>query len=106
MTKVELEMTANDFPFQAVVGLKDTMKFRLWQPGKNVEIQMSGPLSETTSDCFKYQIKSLEDTPHLKSARREPLGQKDTTPMITLSSVAILAGKFEPATRSNDTRPD
>jgi hypothetical protein len=30
MTKVELEMEANAFPFQALVGLKGTIKFRLW----------------------------------------------------------------------------
>jgi hypothetical protein len=108
MTKVELEMEANAFPFQAVVGLKDTMKFRLWHPGKNVEIRRERPIErKTTSDCFKYQIKSLEDAPHLKSARREPLGEKDKTPTIALScSFAILAVKLEPATRSNDTRPD
>src|SRR5260370_24954639 len=94
MTKVELEMEANAFPFQAVVGLKETMKFRLWPPGKTVEIQRERPIErKTTSDCFKYQINSLEDAPHLKSARREPLGQKDKT-MIALScSFAILCCK-------------
>ncbi len=35
MTKVELEMEANAFPFQAVVGLKDTIKFRWWHPQEN-----------------------------------------------------------------------
>jgi hypothetical protein len=95
MTNVELEMEANAFPFQAVVGLKDTMKFRLWRPGKTVEFGTERPIGrKTTSDCFKYQINSLEDAPHLKSARREPLGQKDKTPMIALScSFAILCCK-------------
>jgi hypothetical protein len=95
MTKVELEMEANAFPFQAVVGLKETMKFRLCQPGKTVEIRRERPIErKTTSDCFKYQINSVEDAPHLMSARREPLGQKDKTPMIALScSFAILCCK-------------
>jgi hypothetical protein len=46
MTKVELEMEANALPFQALVGLKGTMKFRLWRLGKIVEIQGSGPSGE------------------------------------------------------------
>jgi hypothetical protein len=46
MTKVELEMEANAFPFQAVVGLKDTMKFRLWRPGKPSKSEVSRPSSE------------------------------------------------------------
>jgi hypothetical protein len=46
MTKVELEMDANAFPFQALVELKDTMKFRLWQPRKPSKSEGSGPSGE------------------------------------------------------------
>jgi len=46
MTKVELEMEANAFLFQALVGLKDTMKFRLWRPGKLSKSEGSGSSAE------------------------------------------------------------
>jgi hypothetical protein len=76
MTKVELEMEAKAFPFQALVGLKDTMKFRLWRPNCR-NPKGAAHREKTTPGCFKYQINSLEDASHHKSALRELLGQKD-----------------------------
>src|SRR5712675_2315314 len=87
MTKVELEMDANAFSFQALVGLKDTMKFRLWHLGKTVEIQRERPIErKTTSDCFKYQIKSWE---MLRTSRGRPFGQKDQCPFTQICDTLL-----------------
>jgi hypothetical protein len=72
MTKVELEMEANAFPFQALVGLKDTMKFRLWRPGKLSKSEGSGSSGEKLHPV----VLSIKLIPW-KSALRELLGQKD-----------------------------
>jgi hypothetical protein len=77
MAKVELEMEANAFPFQALIGLKDTMKF-IVASRETVEIRWERLIGrKTISDYFKYQINSLQDAPHHKSALRELLEQKD-----------------------------
>ena len=70
MTKVETEMEAKALPFQALVGLKDTMSLDCGALGN-----CRGSSGEKLPSG--YQINSLEDAPHHKSALRELLGQKD-----------------------------
>jgi hypothetical protein len=45
------------FPLQALVGLKDTIKFRLWRGRRAPDAKENGPKTRrNTPDCFKFQI--------------------------------------------------
>jgi hypothetical protein len=78
MTKVELEMEANAFPFQALVGLKDTMKFRLWRPGKLSKSEGSGSSGEKLHPVvLSIKLIPWKMLRITRCALRELLGQKD-----------------------------
>src|SRR5258708_7630696 len=57
LTKVELETEASAFPLQALVGLKDMIKFRLWRSGRPSNPKRADTMGRrTTPDFFKFQI--------------------------------------------------